>query len=83
MTTFNLQVNETQIFDLVEQLPAAQQTALFQRLLLHQWPTWVSLSTAAQPGIRRAAAERGYDWDTMTEEEREIMVDDIVHEGRL
>ncbi len=26
------------------------------------------------------AAERGYDWDTMTEDEREEFIDEIVHE---
>jgi len=38
--------------------------------------------SAAEPQARRLAAERGLDWDTMSDEERSAWVDDLVHEGR-
>lgn len=32
--------------------------------------------------MRRLCAERGLNWDAMTEEERESFVDDLIHEYR-
>ncbi|HXG09344.1 MAG TPA: hypothetical protein VNK04_06100 [Gemmataceae bacterium] len=36
----------------------------------------------AEAQLRRIAAERGLDWDKMSEEDREAFVDDLVHENR-
>lgn len=36
----------------------------------------------AEAQLRQICAERGRDWDAMTEEEREAFIDDLVHEGR-
>jgi len=36
----------------------------------------------AEAQLRRLSAERGLDWNTMSEEERETFIDDVVHEDR-
>jgi hypothetical protein len=38
------------------------------------------LSNYAIDKARIVAKERGYDWNTMTEEEKEEFIDEIVHE---
>ena len=77
-----MQFSEQQVFDLVEQLPDGAKSTLFQRLLDVRWPTWSRLSDAAQEGTRRAAAERGMNWDTMNDEARLDFINDLVHENR-
>jgi hypothetical protein len=36
----------------------------------------------AETQIRKVARERGKDWDAMSEEEREIFINDLIHEDR-
>ena len=36
----------------------------------------------AEAQLRRLCAERGMNWDAMSEEEREAFIDDLVHEDR-
>jgi hypothetical protein len=77
-----LQLTDEQVFDLVKQLPPLQQAALFKILLMQQWSEWEDLSRYGQERVRQVAAQRGYDWDTMTEDEREAFIDTLVHEDR-
>ncbi len=51
-------------------------------LLAQQWPEWDELTRFGEERIRIVAAERGRDWDAMSDEERETFVDDLVHEDR-
>jgi hypothetical protein len=77
-----LKLTDDQVLDLVKQLPEEKQSAVFEYLLTRQWPTWVELSKEAQEGARKAAAERGKNWDSMSEEQREEFINDVVHEDR-
>ena len=36
----------------------------------------------AQEQLRRVSAERGQEWDKLSEDEREAFVDDLLHEDR-
>jgi hypothetical protein len=36
----------------------------------------------AEAQLRRIAGQRGLDWDNLSEEQREKLVDDLVHEDR-
>ena len=75
-----LTLTEEQVMELVRQLPADRQEALLQYLLLNRWPTWVGLSDDIRESVRSAARQRGRDWDSMTEDQREEFVDDLLHE---
>lgn len=77
-----LTLTEEQVIELVKQLSPNKQAELFQFLQKQQWQKWEELSLAGQEGVRKAAAQRGKNWDTMSEEERDDFIDDIVHEDR-
>jgi len=78
MPTLNL--SNEQVLELVKQLPIEQQVEVFKFLLLQQWGQWESLSRYGVEKVRILAQERGYNWDTMTEVEREVFIDELVHE---
>lgn len=77
-----LPLTDKQVIEWVEQLPPTKQENLFKFLLTQQWGTWVDLSREGRAGARRAAAQRGRDWEAMTEDEREAFIDALVHEDR-
>ncbi len=77
-----LTLTDEQAIQLVTQLPPDQQEKLFQYLVMQQWSAWADLSRSGQDGARMAASQRGRDWNTMTEAEREAFVDDLVHEDQ-
>lgn len=76
-----LNLSNEQVMDLVKQLPHQQQLELFQFLLIQQWGKWQSLSAYGVEKVRLLAQERGFDWDLMTEDERDNWVDDILHDN--
>ncbi len=77
-----IELTSEQVMELVKQLPADQQEAMFKMLLVQQWGAWEELSRSGQDKARQAAAARGRDWEVMTEEERAAFVDDVVHQDR-
>ena len=74
-----IEVPEEQILDSLDQLsPKARQEAV-RRLL----PTARYLERAVQRNrtrIEAVAQERGLDWNTLSEEQRERLIDEILHE---
>jgi hypothetical protein len=78
MPTMTLSNN--QVVDLIKQLPPEdKRTALFvlaeEASIQHQ-----ERMAYAESQLRQLCAERGLDWDAMSEEEREIFIDDLLHE---
>jgi len=73
----NLTLSNEQVIDLFKQLPEDQKREVYKILILSQWDRWESLSNYAIDKARIVAKERGYDWDTMTEEEKEEFIDNI------
>jgi hypothetical protein len=73
-------LSNEQVVELVKQLPVEQQVEVFRLLLLQQWGRWESLSRYGADKVRLVAQERGHEWDTMTEEERETFIDNVVYE---
>ncbi|MDB9398030.1 hypothetical protein [Microcystis aeruginosa] len=76
----NLTLSNEQVIELVKQLPEAQQQELFRFLVQRQWGNMEAITDYGSQQAKIVAAERGYDWDTMTEDEREEFIDEIVHE---
>ena len=72
-----LTLSNEQVIELVKQLPEDQKREVYKILILSQWDRWESLSNYAIDKARIVAKERGYDWDTMTEEEKEEFIDNI------
>ena len=77
-----LELTNEQVIKLVNQLPPDQQESLFKYLFMKRWETWVDLSHYGVERVRIAATQRGRNWDTLTEDEREVFIDDLIHEDR-
>lgn len=75
-----LTVSNEQILDLILQLPEQQRTWLFLRLAAAQWPSWMELSKYGSRQATTIAAEKGADWQRMSDDEREEFVDQLLHE---
>ncbi len=75
-------ISEEQLVELVERLPTSVQDAVFRALLAKRWPSWFRLAGSGEDRLRAAAAQRGCDWDRMTDDEREAFINEIVHEDR-
>ena len=77
-----LELTDQQVIDLVKQLSPEHQMNVLRSLVARHWGRWEELTRLGEERIRTIAAERGRDWDAMTEDEREAFVDDLVHEDR-
>ncbi|MEJ5294349.1 MAG: hypothetical protein WHT28_03815 [Fimbriimonadales bacterium] len=77
-----LELSDDQVIELVRQLPSEKQDELLRYLLRSRWPRWMELSQYGQERIRQIASERGLNWDALSENEREALIDDLVHEVR-
>jgi hypothetical protein len=75
-----LTLSNEQVVELVKQLPQEQKTEIFRFLLISQWQQWQDLSNYGADKVRLAARQRGYDWEKMTEDEKENFIDAVVHE---
>jgi DNA-binding NtrC family response regulator len=76
----NLVLTDEQAIQLVEQLPQQQQAKLMQVLLQKSWSQWLKLSQSGQADIRQIAAGKNKNWDEINEDEREELIDEILHE---
>ena len=76
----NLVLTDEQAIQLVEQLPQQQQAKLMRILLQKSWSQWLELSESGQTNIRQIAAGKNKNWDEMNEDEREVLIDEILHE---
>lgn len=76
----SLTLTDSQVIELVKQLPQEQQIEVFKFLLTQNWANWVNLSRDGEERVRHVAEQRGRDWEAMTEDEREEFIDDVLHE---
>jgi hypothetical protein len=73
-------LTDEQIMELVKQLGPELRQRVYEYLSLHQQPSWDESASYFEDGARQAAAERGRNWDAMSDEERIDFVVDVVHE---
>ncbi|HPD16066.1 MAG TPA: hypothetical protein PLE19_14020 [Planctomycetota bacterium] len=79
MASVTLELSDAQVLDLVRRLPATTRAAVIRELI----PDLDALDGLVEYGsarIRELCAERGVDWDHLTEEERQRLIDDLLHE---
>ena len=77
-----LELTTEQIIDLVQQMPPEEKLTVLKVLAKQARSGRSERMKYAESKVRELCAERGLDWDTMTEEERLYFIDDIVHEDR-
>jgi hypothetical protein len=77
-----LELTEEQVVNLVKQLPPDRQRAALLALAAGAGQRRQERIMYAEEQLRRVSTERGLNWDTMSEDERETFIDDLVHEDR-
>ncbi len=77
-----LELTDEQVVELILQLPPERQRAVLQILNATRDAWWARIVAEGEQQMRRLCAERGLNWDSMTEEEREAFIDDLIHEDR-
>ena len=71
-------VPEAQIVEWIKQLdPAVQRDIL--RALIPTLDDYEALVTYGSERAREVAGRQGVDWDKLSEHERELLVDDVLH----
>ena len=78
----SLELTDEQVVDLVRQLPPERQRAALLALASGAAGRRAERMQFAEEQLRRRCAERGLDWDRMTDDEREAFVDSLIHEDR-
>jgi hypothetical protein len=75
-----LELSDEQVISLMRQLPAERKRAALPALALDAQTRREERPRLGEAQLRRACAERGRDWDRLTEDEREAFVNDLLHE---
>lgn len=71
-----------QIIDLIQQMPPEEKLTVLKALAKETTAEREERMKYAESKVKKLCAERGLDWDTMTDDERLYFIDDIVHEDR-
>jgi hypothetical protein len=71
-----------QVLALVQQLPPEQKRSVLLMLAEDARARREERLDYAEAQLRQLCAERGRDWGTMSEDEREAFIDELVHEDR-
>jgi len=76
-----LELTDEQVLSLVRQLPAESKKAALLALAQEAGRRRDERMAYAEAQLRRRARERGFDWDKLTEDEREAFVNRLLHEA--
>ena len=71
-----------QIVELVKQLPLESKLSLWNTLNTEHKQWWDRMLAQGEAHLRRICADRGLNWDTMSEDDREAFVDSFLHEDK-
>ncbi|WP_445637232.1 DUF2281 domain-containing protein [Nostoc sp. DSM 114161] len=77
-----LTLSDEQVIELVKQLPPQSKRVVLLALAQEGEHNRDSRMEYAQTQLGNLCAERGLNWDNMSEDERESFIDDLVHEDR-
>jgi len=80
MPTLTLTLTDDQVIELAKELPDPKKQELLKLLLMQPWESWAKLTHDSPEKARQAAAQRGKNWDAMTEDEQEEFIDELLHE---
>jgi hypothetical protein len=73
-------VSVNQVLDLIDRLPAKGKRAVRRALMSESDRWWQGQIARGEPDMRRLATDRGQNWDSTSEDEREAFVDTVLHE---
>lgn len=75
-----LSLSEDQVVQLVRQLTPQNKRRLLTELTAEHDAWWETAAREGDKDMRRLAANRGLDWESMSEAQREAFVDELLHE---
>ena len=75
-----LRLSDEQVLELVRQLHPDQKRAALMALAEDARQRRQERLEFAERQLRQLSAARGREWDSMSEDEREVFVDDLMHE---
>jgi hypothetical protein len=75
----DLELSDEQVISLVRQLPAERKRAALLALAQDAQARRDERLRFGEEQLRRACAERGRNWDQLSEDEREAFVNDLLH----
>jgi hypothetical protein len=74
-----LELSDEQVISLVRQLPAERKRSALLALAQDAQACREERLRFGEAQLRRVCAERGMDWDRLSEDEREMFVNDWLH----
>jgi hypothetical protein len=77
-----LELTDEQIVDLVKQMPPERRRLALLALAAGATQRREERMQYAEAQLRRLSAERGLEWDKMSDDQREDLIDDLLHEDR-
>ena len=78
----SVELSDQQVVDLIKKLPPRRMVQALISLARGVSATAIDRMERAEDQLRRIASERQLDWDTLSDSERESLVDDLLHEDR-
>jgi hypothetical protein len=76
-----LSLTDEQVVQLVKQLPPQSKQRVLTDLTAERDQWWQTAAHEGEQDMRRIAAARGLNWDSMSETQRESFVDELMHES--
>jgi len=80
MSTITIEIPESQVVAWVNQLSPAAKRAILQ-LLIPDLDQFEALVDYGNQRIRELCSERGLDWDSLSEEDRQEFIDTLLHQA--
>ena len=77
-----LELTTEQVIDFLQQMPPKEKLTVLKALAKEARAGRAEQMKYAESKVRELCAERGLDWNAMSEDERLYFIDDIVHEDR-
>jgi hypothetical protein len=78
----SVELTTEQVINLVRQLPAAGKKDVLLALAAESQSSRSERMVLAERRLRDVAAKRGMNWDSLSDEDRQTLVDDLIHEDR-
>jgi hypothetical protein len=77
-----VELTNDQLIEIIRQLPSERKREALLALAGDANVNRAKRMEFAEQQFRRVAYERGLDWDAMSEEDRQALADDLIHEDR-
>ena len=78
----SVELTTQQVIELVRQLPIEGKKDVLRVLTGEAQSTQAERMALAERQFRRVASQRGLDWNSLSDDERQALADDLIHEDR-